>query len=75
MLTPSDDAPRQLVLGEPEHGRRDAEQAMDRAIRRFGPGAVQPATLIRPLGFAGSRVPRILKAAPMYVQEVISNVF
>ncbi len=38
----------QLQLGEREHGWRDAEQAVDRAARRFGAGAVRPATLVRP---------------------------
>ncbi len=36
---------RQLALGEPEAGWREAEQAMDRVTRRFGPGVIQPATL------------------------------
>jgi DNA polymerase-4 len=40
-------APRQLELGAREHGRRDAELAADRAARRFGAGAVRPATLLR----------------------------
>ncbi|SDO76999.1 DNA polymerase-4 [Klenkia soli] len=43
--------PTQLELGAPEHGRRDAELAADRAARRFGAGAVRPATL---LGRAGA---------------------
>ena len=38
----------QLQLGEREHGWRDAEQAVDRAARRFGAGAVRPATLVKP---------------------------
>ena len=42
----------QLQLGEREHGWRDAEQAVDRAARRFGAGAVRPATLVRPSGEA-----------------------
>jgi DNA polymerase IV len=41
-------APRQLELGAREHGRRDAELAADRAARRFGAGAVRPATLLGP---------------------------
>jgi len=44
---------RQLSLDEPEHGWREAEQAMDEAARRFGRGAIRPAALIRP-----SRGPR-----------------
>jgi DNA polymerase-4 len=46
-LTDSDTAPRQLVLGDREHGRREAEQAADRAVRRFGTGVVRPASLVR----------------------------
>lgn len=41
---------RQLALDEPEHGWREAEQAMDEAARRFGRGAIRPAALIRPPG-------------------------
>jgi DNA polymerase-4 len=48
-------APQQLELGAREHGRRDAELAADLAARRFGAGAVRPATLLhrdgRPGGF------------------------
>jgi DNA polymerase-4 len=40
--------PRQLLLGEKEHGWREAEQAVDKASRRFGTGAVRPATLVQP---------------------------
>lgn len=39
-------APRQLVLGAPEHGWEDAERAVDRAASRFGSTAVRPATLL-----------------------------
>ncbi|GAA4516870.1 DNA polymerase IV [Nonomuraea ferruginea] len=46
-LRPADSASRQLTLGERETGWREAEQAMDRAIRRFGPDAVLPASLVR----------------------------
>ncbi|MDO5499076.1 MAG: DNA polymerase IV [Propionibacteriaceae bacterium] len=35
----------QPELGEPEHGWRDAEEAMDAAVARFGPKAVQRASL------------------------------
>ena len=38
----------QLALDEPEHGWREAEQAMDEAARRFGKGAIRPAALVRP---------------------------
>ena len=37
---------RQLVLGEREHGWRDADRAVDRATRRFGAAAVRPASLL-----------------------------
>jgi DNA polymerase-4 len=46
-LVDSDSTPRQLALGERESGWREAEQAMDRAARRFGAGAVRPATLVK----------------------------
>ncbi len=46
-LLDSDVAEEQLVLGAPEHGWRDADAAVDRAARRFGRGAVRPATLVR----------------------------
>lgn len=39
---------RQLLLGEPEKGWREAEQAVDRAALRFGAGAVRPAVLVDP---------------------------
>ena len=38
----------QLMIGAPAHGWREAEQAMDRAVTRFGSGAVRPAALIEP---------------------------
>jgi len=37
---------RQLAFDEREHGWREAEQAVDRASARFGPGAVRPASLV-----------------------------
>ncbi|NRQ34201.1 DNA polymerase IV [Nonomuraea sp. NN258] len=46
-LRPAEEAVRQLTLGERETGWREAEQAMDKAIRRFGPDAVLPASLVR----------------------------
>ncbi|MGP3916051.1 DNA polymerase IV [Nonomuraea sp. 10N515B] len=46
-LRPAEEATRQLGLGERETGWREAEQAMDKAIRRFGPDAVVPASLVR----------------------------
>ncbi|MCT9930667.1 DNA polymerase IV [Planotetraspora sp. A-T 1434] len=46
-LRPAAAATRQLSLGERETGWREAEQAMDKAVRRFGPDAVRPASLVR----------------------------
>lgn len=46
-LVESETSPRQLELGERTHGRREAEQAADRAALRFGRGVVQPASLVR----------------------------
>ena len=46
-LIPGSRQPHQLMLGERDSGWREAEQAVDRASRRFGPGAVRPATLVR----------------------------
>jgi DNA polymerase IV len=45
-LTESDSAPRQMFLGAREHGRREVEQAADRAGLRFGSGTVRPASLV-----------------------------
>ena len=45
-LVPRTTVQRQLVLGEREHGWRDADRAVDRATRRFGRAAVQPASLL-----------------------------
>jgi DNA polymerase-4 len=39
-------APRQLVLGSRERGWREAEQAADAAVARFGVRAVRPASLL-----------------------------
>jgi DNA polymerase-4 len=46
-LRAADSASHQLALGERETGWREAERAMDKAIRRFGPDAVLPASLVR----------------------------
>lgn len=46
-IVPKDEAYEQPALGEPEHGWRDAEAAVDKAVLRFGPGAVQRARLTR----------------------------
>ncbi|RZU31351.1 DNA polymerase IV [Blastococcus saxobsidens] len=51
-------AHQQLELGAREHGRRDAELAADRAARRFGAGAVRPATLLHRSGRPGGTGPR-----------------
>jgi DNA polymerase-4 len=45
-LVDTGDVDEQLVLDAPEHGWRDAEEAVDRAARRFGRGAVRPAALV-----------------------------
>ena len=45
-IVDSDDAPRQMLLDEPEVGWREAEQAVDRASARFGRGSVLPARLL-----------------------------
>jgi DNA polymerase-4 len=45
-LDAQDGAAFQLSLGEPEHGRRDAELAADAARGRFGTAAVRPASLL-----------------------------
>ncbi len=47
-LVPVTQAPVQGVLGEPDHGWRDADRAVDRASARFGAGSVRPASLINP---------------------------
>jgi len=45
-LAPRSAATQQLALGEPTVGQREAEQAMDRLRRRFGPGVIRPARLV-----------------------------
>jgi DNA polymerase-4 len=40
------DHPHQPILGESEHGWRDAEAAMDAAAARFGVAVVRPASLL-----------------------------
>ena len=47
-LVDADEVAEQLLLGEPDRGWREAEQAVDRAAQRFGSGAVRPAALRRP---------------------------
>jgi DNA polymerase-4 len=46
-LLAADGAPVQPRLGDRDRGWREADQAVDRAVLRFGPGAVQPAALVR----------------------------
>ena len=53
-ISDADGASHQLALGEKEHGWRDAEQAVDKAARRFGAGVVRPAALVDPSGTAGN---------------------
>ncbi|MFM8446526.1 MAG: DNA polymerase IV, partial [Actinomycetota bacterium] len=45
-LIDENEAVEQLELGERESGWREAQDAIDRAIARFGRGSVQPARLI-----------------------------
>jgi DNA polymerase-4 len=45
-LAEVESAPRQLLLGDRAHGRREVEQAADRAGQRFGSGTVLPASLV-----------------------------
>lgn len=45
-LVPVTRAPIQGLLGEAEHGWRDADRAVDRASARFGAGSVRPASLM-----------------------------
>jgi DNA polymerase-4 len=47
-LVESEHAPRQLQLGQRSSGRREVEQAADRAVRRFGSGVVRPGSLVDP---------------------------
>ncbi len=45
-LVPTELAPIQGLLDEPDHGWRDADLAVDRASARFGAGSVLPASLL-----------------------------
>ena len=45
-LVPRAAVQHQLVLGEREHGWREADRAVDRAALRFGSAAVRPASLL-----------------------------
>ena len=53
-LVPRSATYRQLVLGAREHGWSEADQAVDRAVARFGAAAVQPASLLQ--AGAGRRI-------------------
>jgi DNA polymerase-4 len=46
-LVPRSTVYRQLVLGDRDHGWAEADQAVDRAVSRFGSAAVQAASLLR----------------------------
>ncbi len=59
-LVEADRAPIQGVIGEPEHGWRDADRAVDRARSRFGSGSVRPASLIERDTSASAQRPRDL---------------
>lgn len=41
-LVPVAEAPEQLLMGAPKHGRRDAELAIDKLRSKYGPSAVKP---------------------------------
>ncbi|MCW3843267.1 DNA polymerase IV, partial [Micromonospora yasonensis] len=51
-LAAAEETPRQLTLGEPERGWREAEAAADAAAARFGRSVIGPASLL------GKRDPR-----------------
>jgi DNA polymerase-4 len=53
-LSTAGGTPRQLSLGERDHGWREAERAADAAGARFGSGAVRPASLLRAAALADS---------------------
>jgi DNA polymerase-4 len=59
-LTDTAGTPLQAMIGEPEHGWRDADKAVDRARARFGAGSVRPASLIERDTSASPRPPRDL---------------
>jgi DNA polymerase-4 len=48
-LMPAELAPEQLTLGSRTRGWREAEEAVDKALERFGKGSIRPASLIDPL--------------------------
>ena len=57
-LVPRASVYHQLVLGARDHGWADADQAVDRAVSRFGFAAVQPASLLGPDHGRAGRVGR-----------------
>lgn len=63
VVTAAPDRSHQLALGEPEHGWREADAALDRVRERFGRGALAPATLLaaggrsRPRHISEDRLP------------------
>ncbi len=54
----TDGVQSQLVLGAPERGWREAEEAVDRLADRFGRGSVRPARLLPELPAEPSGVPQ-----------------
>jgi DNA polymerase-4 len=54
-LASAAEAPVQLQLGEPDHGRREAEVAVDVLRARYGSSAVRPARLVDPERRSGDR--------------------
>ena len=56
-LSPAMGTSQQLALGQPEHGRRDAEVAVDELRARFGRSAVRPARLVHLDDQAGAAGP------------------
>lgn len=44
----------QMELGARDHGWREADQAVDDVVRRFGRGMIRPATLVRPTNPEGT---------------------
>ena len=49
-VAPAPEAPAAPQLTDPERGWREAEVAIDAAVRKFGPSAVQRAALTRRRG-------------------------
>ena len=47
-LADAEHAPQQLLLGEDENGRREAEVAVDALRARYGSDAIRPARLVNP---------------------------